>query len=241
MIQDPSKEVTLIVYNSPKPPKYLKINKKLITSFLFIIPVLIISFLTLSFVYSSYLKSRVSSLQSQETKEIVALKTDIQKLETKIKGLENNNKVLTQKVSTGSSKETSSSILDLLTVPFGFKDLRSQALISFNNVNISVKNKNIYFNFDLANNSPNARKLTGYLTIIQHQENLVQYYPSYDLSPKSLRLEFSKGEYFSFSRLRPTEAKFTKYSSNSAKYKVYIFNKTGDLLAYKQFGPFNIE
>ena len=29
MIQDPSKEVRLIVYNTPAPPKYIKINKEL--------------------------------------------------------------------------------------------------------------------------------------------------------------------------------------------------------------------
>lgn len=42
MIQDPSKELTLIVYNTPKPPKYIKLNKGLIKVLIFIIPLIII-------------------------------------------------------------------------------------------------------------------------------------------------------------------------------------------------------
>ena len=56
MIQDPSKDLTLIVYNAPKPPRYLKINKKLLRLLLFLVPFLLIIALLTSLASSVYMK-----------------------------------------------------------------------------------------------------------------------------------------------------------------------------------------
>ena len=57
MIQDPSKDLTLIVYNTPKPPKYLKVNKKLIKTLFILIPFMVITSITFTFIYSMLLKN----------------------------------------------------------------------------------------------------------------------------------------------------------------------------------------
>jgi hypothetical protein len=239
MIQDPSKELTLIVYNTPKPPKYLKLNKGLIKTLIIVIPLLIISSISISFLYSMYLKNQVNDLRSKEPKIINDLKEDKIKLQSTVKMLEKSNSILTKKLSIGATAETSLSSIGLFTAPLGMEDLREKELLKMEGLKLETKGSNIEFSFNLANNSPD--KLSGFLFIVQYQGNQIQFYPNYELGEKNLRLEFSKGESFSFSRFRPTVANFTKTTKSSARYKVFIFSRTGNLIAYKQAGPFNIE
>lgn len=239
MIQDQSKDLTLIVYDTPKPPKYLKLNKKLINYLFIIIPILVISSISISFLYSMYLKKKVNELRSKEPQLILDLKTEIDDLKTNIKSLKKNNSILTQKLSQGSSQESNLATFNLFNIPPGLEDLRNQELLRIENYEVSSTQNEIIFKFNLANNSPS--KLSGYITVVQYQGELTQFYPQYELSEKHLRFEFAKGESFGFSRFRPTIAKFKKYSNSSVKYKIYIFTRTGNLIEFKQTGPYNIE
>lgn len=239
MIQDPSKELTLIVYNTPKPPKYLKLNKGLIKTLLIVIPLLIITSISVSFMYSMYLKNKVNELNSKEPQIISDLKKDKAKLKKLLKSLEKSNSILTKKLSLGTTSETSFSSIGLFTAPLGMEDLREKELLKMEGLKLESKGSEIKFSFNLANNSP--EKLSGFLFVVQYQGNQIQFYPDYELGEKNLRLEFSKGESFGFSRFRPTVATFKKKSKTSARYKVFIFSRTGNLIAYKQAGPFNIE
>ena len=74
MIQDQSKELTLIVYNSPKPPRYLKLNKKLIRTLSVVIPLLTIFLLSIAFLYSMFLKNKLNDLRAKEPKVIQDLR-----------------------------------------------------------------------------------------------------------------------------------------------------------------------
>lgn len=240
MIQDPSKDVTLIVYNTPKPPKYLKVNKRLIKTLFILIPFMVITSIGFSFFYSTVLKNKIVLMKSKVPKEIIKLKTANSALTKKLNDLEKTNKNLISKLSLGSSTETSLSSMGLFTVPLGLKDLRSKELVLIKDVNIK-SGKKIKLNFNLENNSPGQEKIQGYLSVIQYQGNHIQYYPSYELSQRNLRLEYTQGEKFGFSRFRPTVAEFSKVSNLSTRYKIFIFSRTGDLLAFKQLGPYNIE
>lgn len=240
MIQDPSKDLTLIVYNTPKPPRYLKINKRLIKTLLILIPVMVITSITISFFYSLLLKNKIVSMKSEVPKEIKVLKTTNISLTNKLQELEKTNKNLVEKLSKGSESETSLSSMGLFTAPLGLKDLRSQELVLVKDAKINVGNK-IKLEFNLENNSPGQEKLSGYISVIQYQGNMIQYYPNYELSQRNLRLEYTQGESFGFSRFRPTSAEFEKVSKLSTRYKIFIFSRTGDLFAFKQLGPYNIE
>lgn len=240
MIQSLSKEVTVIVYDTPKPPKYYKLNKSFIKSLLIAIPLLTILSISLSLLYSIFLKNKISVITSSEPARILELKAVIKGQESSIKTLSKTNALITDKLSKGIGSETSVSALGLFTVPVGIQDLRSKELVKIEETTIASGEK-IKLSFNLANNSPNSEKLSGYLNVVQFQGNLIQYYPSTELGEKNLRLEYSKGESFGFTRFRPTTATFDKVSKKSAKYKIFIFSRTGDLLAYKQLGPFNID
>ena len=240
MIQNPSKDLTLIVYNSPKSPKYFKVNKAIIKSMIVIIPLLIISSISISFLYSMFLKNQVNDLRSEEPEIIQALKEQTESLTNQIQSLTSDNKLLTAKLSLGPSKDTSISSLGLFTVPLGIQDLREKNLLDIKNLTIENTADKTMIKFDLANTSPTNEKLSGYITIVQYQGNHIQFYPDYELGEKNLRLDFSSGEFFSFSRFRPTIGEFKKISKISARFKIYIFSRTGDLIAHRQVGPYNI-
>ena len=235
MIQSQSKEVTLIVYDTPKPPRYFKLNKGLIKTLVILIPLMVVTSITLSFMYSIFLKTRISELRSSEPRRITELKKERALLTQQLTEVKKTNAAITDKLSRGSSNETSVSALGLFTVPLGIQDL-----IKIEDIKVKTDSK-IKLEFNLANNTSPNEKLSGYISVIQYQGRIIQFYPSYELSAKNLRLEYNSGESFGFTRFRPTVASFDKVSGTSAKYKIYIFSRTGDLLAYKQLGPFNIE
>ena len=159
MIQDPSKELTLIVYNTPKPPKYIKVNKSLLRTLVIVIPILIISSISISFVYSMYLKNKVNELRSEEPKIILALTNEKISLSNSLKSITRNNVVLTNKLSMGSSVETSNTSLGLFTSPLGIEDLRENELLKIDNLRLSSEEGKIKLAFDLANNT--TEKLSG--------------------------------------------------------------------------------
>lgn len=242
MIQDPSKNLTLIVYNTPAPPRYLKVDKKLVRVVLLVVPTLVILFLSASFLYSVFLKNKVSELRSLEPTVMKKLEEQKEKYEAQISQLTQTNSELTLKLSRGSfASETTSSLLSFFIVPLDSKDLRSKELISLEETQIKSSGGKIKLIFNMNNNTSENTKLTGYMTVVQYQGNLVQFYPKYELNEKNLKLEYASGEYYSFSRLRPTEVVFDKLSTLSSRFKVYLFSRTGDLILYKQIGPFNIE
>ncbi len=242
MIQNPSKELTLIVYNSPKPPRYIALNKKLLKLFILIIPSLIIFSITLTFTYSIFLKNKINTLKAKEPELIQKFKDSTKELEKNIAELTKNNSILTQKLTLGDTTDKNPiNGLSLITPPVGVEDLRLRELLKIEEIKLSSEKNTIKLNFNLANNTEPQTKLAGFISVIMYQGNTIQYYPENALSLKNLRIDFTQGESFSFSRFRPTIAKFKKTSTQSAQFKIFIFSRTGNLLALKQIGPFNIE
>jgi hypothetical protein len=241
MIQDPSKELTLIVYNTPKPPKYIKLNKGLIKVLIFTIPLIVIVSIGSSLISSVYMKRKLENVRSKEPEIILQLKKEKEELAQEVKALKSTNITLTQKISAGGKGTVSPlNLMAMFTTPLGFEDRRGDNLAKLENINSDQVNKNILFKFDLINNKQDTSKLSGYVTIVQYHTDGISYYPSYELSVESPRLEYSQGESFTVSRFRPVIAEFAKPNGNNVWYKIFIFSRTGNLLAYKKAGPFQL-
>ena len=242
MIQDPSKELTLIVYNTPKPPKYIKLNKGLIKVLIFTIPIIIILSFASSLFSSAYMKRKLEEVKSKEPEIILQLKKDKKNIASELEILKLTNMSLTKKISSGATSTASPlNIMALFTTPLGFEDQRKDELAKLENMNNDIVNNNVLFKFDLINNKQDETKLSGFVNIIQYHSDGITYYPSYELSIDSPRLEYSKGESFTVSRFRPVIAEFSKPKGNSVWYKIFIFSRTGNLLAYKKAGPFQLQ
>lgn len=239
MIHKPTDDFTLIIYNSPKPPRFIKINKKLINLLVISIPILLVLSLFFSLSSSVYMKTKLENVKSKEPKIIASLKTERDELRSELKRLESNVKELTTKISMGSSN-LASATLDLFATPLGYTDETDLSKVKLENISTNIKDNDLEFRFDLLNNLENGEKLAGYVTIIQFSENQMQVYPNYELTIENNRLIYSKGESFTVSRFRPVIAPFKKPDGLNAWYKIFIFSRTGNLMAYKEAGPYQV-
>lgn len=232
MIQDPSKDLTLIIYNTPKPPKYIKINKGLVKSLLFIIPFMVILSVTSSLFTSFYMKRKLEVVQSKEPEKIKALKDEKTVLSDKITVLERSNKELTEKISAGTTESgLGATQLALFNTPLGFEDLREKNLAKIDSITNKSSNGKVTLKFNLTNNQEGDQKLSGFITVVQYHAQGLSLYPNIALTTQSPLLQYSKGESFYVSRFRPVIAEFNlPQSSKSVWYKIFIFNRTGNLL-----------
>jgi hypothetical protein len=244
MIQDPSKELTLVVYDSPKPPKYLKINKVIIRVLIFLIPVVIILSVAFSLFTSVYLKQKLEMAKSQEPEIILKLREVVSTSENEIEALNKTNSQLIQKISTGQATATSDemgNLFNLFSIPLGFEDNRPKENAKLENMSNDILKDKMLFKFDILNNQAGDEKLAGFISIVQYHKDGLSFYPNYDLSLENPNLIFSKGESFVVSRFRPVIAEFKKPKGSVVWYKVYIFSQTGNLIAFKKAGPFTLD
>lgn len=239
MIQDPSKDLTLIVYNTPKPPRYLKINKKLLKLLLFLVPLLLIVALLFSLSTSLYMKNKLESARSQEPAIISSLRSDKAELATQVTSLKKVNQELTRKISAGVDTAPASA-LALFATPIGYQDLTEREMSKLESMSANFKEDKVEFRFDLLNNLDNDEKLAGYITIVQYAGNQLEVYPAEDLSIENNKLDFSMGESFVVSRFRPVIAEFNKPEALTVWYKVFIFDRSGNLMNYKVAGPYQV-
>lgn len=243
MIQDPSKDLTLIIYNTPRPPKYIKINKVLVKSLLFIIPFMVILSVTSSLFTSFYMKRKLEVAQSSEPEKIKELKSEKDTLEEKILLLEKSNTELTNKISSGAtSSGLAASQLALFNTPLGFEDLREKKLAKIDNFSNKLSNGKLTFKFDLMNNQEGDQKLSGFITIIQYHGLGLSLYPTIVLNQNGPVLQYSQGESFYVSRFRPVIAEFTvPQNTTSVWYKIFIFSRTGNLISMESTQEYSLK
>lgn len=233
MIQEPSKDLTLIVYNTPKPPKYIQINKGMLKTLLFAIPALIVVSIAFTLFTSFFMKRKLEAVRSKEPQMILDLKQQTLKLSAKIESLELSNKELTQKIAQGpQAVGTASSLLALIKTPLGFEDYQDKKMARVENFSHQTSSNKVVFKFDLINNLNGDERLSGYITVVQFHSYGTNFYPNLSLNSDSQFIQYNKGESFTVSRFRPVIAEFP-LPANSANvwYKVYIFSREGNLLS----------
>ena len=239
MIQKPTKELTLIVYNTPKPPRYLKINKRLLKLLIFAIPFLLIVSLLFSLTTTVYMKRKLENARSQEPAIITSLRTEKDQLSSQVESLKRVNANLTKKISAGSTSAPASA-LALFSTPVGYEDFTEKEMAKLENMSANFRQNKVEFRFDLLNNLEGDEKLSGYISIVQFADNHMSFHPHHTITVENNRLDFSKGESFVVSRFRPVIAEFEKPNSLAVWYKVFIFSRSGDLISYKVAGPYQV-
>jgi hypothetical protein len=244
MIQDPSKEVTLIIYDTPKPPKYIKINKILMKSLIFFIPLIVIISIGFSMLTSVYMKQKLEQARSQEPEIILNLRAENKKLLTKTATLEKTKVELITKISSGGANSANPEIqnlVNLFSIPIGFEDKRNFLQAKLENMSNDNLSDKVLFKFDILNNKTDKSKLAGFISIVQYHKDGISFYPNYNLSPENPNLIFSKGESFVVSRFRPVVAEFPKPKGSVVWYKIFIFSHTGNLIAFAKTKTFSLD
>jgi len=214
--------LTFVLYSINKLPKVYNLNKN-IFKFYLIIPVIIISLsifiLLFVFNYNKLMKNfQLSSIE----KKNVSLIEDVLKLNTKISKLEKENEVIYNRLKLGIMSDNQ---ITFFKSVLGQKiSLDKNILIDDIKINSSTNSSKIIFN--VKNLTSNSKKIAGYLYLIINNEKLYQVFPTTD---KDVYKTYSKGEYFSASRIRPFKY-ISKFIKTPTSLKIIIFNKYGDII-----------
>jgi hypothetical protein len=114
-------------------------------------------------------------------------------------------------------------------------DLTGNSKISVTNLTKQEFSEKTQLGFSLENLQSPGTKISGYLFTIVKMENSLIFFPEDAIGIQDFQAEFSKGEKFSFTNLRPFVVTFKKNgkSSGTVRFKIYVFNVRGDLLLEK--------
>ncbi len=265
MIQKTTDEITLIIYDSPSPPRCLKINKKILKFILGLASILFMLTALSAIFIAPYIKTLKNQFKdSPETvdklerleQEVIVLKgqnLNLAKMNESFKAQENKGNKEESTVAAPVAVSTKipeqpkkiipkpENLLSFFKMPPGFQNLISDNMAKIQRVNFRLKKDHTVFRFNLANGKQ-LNKLRGYIFVAQFSGEQMKMYPNIDTTQKDLSIKYDIGESFTVSRFRPTIAMFDKPADNQKLfYKILVFSRTGDLLIEEVHGPFNLE
>lgn len=240
-IQQSGQEVSIVIYDSPLPPRYFKFSKKFIKTLFVVVPislgVVLISLLLIGL--SSKLKETPgptlpSVLNDEETK--------VQSLESEIKSLQASNQELQQKLSTQGTAATVQDEPFLMGIkkPYGMQNLINDKKVTLDQFELVKNQNNTILKFQIISANPET-KVAGHVLVFMISESGLMAYPVEANNLIAGGIKFSMGEPFSVSRLRPTNAEFLhKVSGDSVKFVIYIFSREGDLLLIQESDSYKL-
>ncbi len=242
-IQQSGHEVSIVIYDAPLPPRYLKFSKKFLRTFLVVAP------LSLGLIFLGLLLfglgSRIKDAPAPSLPKIVTdEESKLLVLENEITGLKESNKLLQDKLSGQGTLAPEGGVEEPFLMgikkPYGMQNLMSQNKITLDQFELVQESKKTGLKFQIISTNPET-KVTGHVLVFMISENGLMIYPSPANTFLGGGVKFSMGEPFSVSRLRPTNAEFLQHvAAGTVKFVVYIFSREGDLLHIKETESYKV-
>jgi len=240
-LEKSNEEVSVVIYDTPLPPKYFKLKKSFLKKLFFIFPILVILSFGLLFFWGLGSTSKKINLRNPVPKFENSDANQINQLKTEIAELTKSQSILTEKLSAPSGTVNSEEpFLMNIKKPYGMQNLIQDKLVSIDQFSVSQDAEKVYFKFQIISTNPET-KIMGHVLVFMISGPFLNIYPFQELNQFKTGVKFSTGEPFSVSRLRPTTAFYPKKNvTNEATFIVYIFNREGDLLLIKESESFQI-
>jgi hypothetical protein len=239
MLQKNHNDLTILVYDNPKPPKCLKLNKKVLKFFLFFLPIILtLSILITTYILANFKKIRLEN-ELKQPQIITELKNEIKTLQVTIVSNNKENKSLIDKIAKGVTSSNEDNI-SLINLPLGYNNFINKAQVTVEEVTHKVLPSGSELSFKIDNKLID-QKFSGYLYVIRISNNNFEVYPNTDLGVDDFLLNYNRGESITASRFKPIKAKFSPLKADIYTYKVIVFSRLGDLIFKKNFGPFKNE
>ncbi|MCB9095581.1 MAG: hypothetical protein H6621_10980 [Halobacteriovoraceae bacterium] len=225
---------TTIVFRDPNVPKAVKINLQVAKSLLFI-STIIFFVLAGSLLLSIYFyNQKIHSMEANKHLYTAELEKSNEELQEKLKTLESQNSELTHKLTMPASQ---SEDLYLFAQTSGFQDLTDKQLIKIENLQVDTNTEFVYFRFDIKQNSE-ASKVSGFIYVLYYTSEKIDIYPDTANFNEDLKYEYHQGESFTVSRFRPVKTRYAMPKNlENTYFKILIFNRKGDMLMNKKYGP----
>lgn len=240
-IQSKSQEVSIVIYDSPLPPKYFTFKKSFLKTLLFVTPLILLIIFSTLFIWA--FGSQLKYAPKPKFPELINKEqARILELEGIVKELDISNKSLTNKLSSTPEVQAPSEMVNLLAIrkPYGMQNLISKNSVSLDNLKVRFTPGHVQLDFHILNSNQDAR-ISGHALVFLISNNQFMAYPEIATSSLIEGIKYTQGEAFSVTRLRPTHANFSLPASDTAKFVVYIFSREGDLLLMKETQEFKME
>ena len=228
MLQTKNKDYTVVLHDGPLPPRFFKINKKLLKFTILLIVLITFLSILLSLIYTTYIQNKVERSKNAVPVEIQRLSSKLKNTQKLLLSEKKLVKNLQYKIANPSADNTV--VNSLIPLPVGFKDLRSLKMASVENIVVNNEEKSSILKFDIYNNTKEDIRLSGYIYVFRMTEGLIESYPEQKLDGYKL----TDGESFTITKFRPTRIELKKTQLESL-YKIFVFSRTGDLLDYKEY------
>lgn len=240
-IQQSSSDISIVIYDAPLPPRYLKFSKKFLRTLFIVAPVCLgLIFITLLVIgIGPRLKEAPAPgipniLDDDEAKML--------KLETEIKSLQGSNQQLQDKLSVQGTVAGAQDEPFLMGIkrPYGMQNLMSQNKVTLDQFKLVEDQYKTALKFQIISTNPETR-VAGHVLVFMISQSGLMAYPAEANTVIGGGIKFSMGEPFAVSRLRPTNAEFNhSVSGESVKFVIYIFSREGDLLMIKETESFKV-
>jgi hypothetical protein len=234
-IQQSGSEVSIVIYDSPLPPRYLRFSKKFLRTLFTVVPISIgLIFLALLFIG---LGSRMKEAPSPSLPSVLTGNdTKILTLESEIESLQQSNQQLQDKLSGQGTVEATQDEPYLMGIkkPYGMQNLLKENKLNLDEFELVKEQNKTSLKFQIIRTNPET-KVSGHILVFMISDSGMMAYPASANSSIGGGIKFSMGEPFSVSRLRPTNAEFLhRVVGESVKFVIYIFTREGDLLLIKE-------
>lgn len=242
-IQQSGHEVSIVIYDAPLPPRYLKFSKKFIRFLYIVVPIFIgIVFITLFlFGLGSRFKDTpapsMPAIVSDEEARMMAMQSEIENLQTSNKLLQDKLSGLAAAPVEGTQEEP---YLMGIKKPYGMQNLMSQNKVSLGQFELINESNKLAFKFQIISTNPET-KVTGHVLVFMLSDKGMMMYPATANASMDEGVKFTMGEPFSVSRIRPTTAEFPYNGSENVRFIVYIFSREGDLLLINETQSYKVE
>lgn len=238
-IQQSGHEVSIVIYDAPLPPRYLRFSKKFFRTLFVVVPI----FLGLIFLGLLFwgLGSRIKDAPKPTLPTVLSDQdAKILALESEIKNLQESNVALQEKISSPVIPGTQEDpYLMVIKKPYGMQNLLVEKKVSLDQFEFLQDQNKTTLKFQII--SSNETKVTGHVLVFMISEGGMMAWPKEANAALAQGVKYSMGDTFAVSRLRPTDANFFfKPEGKFVKFIVYIFTREGDLLLVKETESFQI-
>lgn len=115
------------------------------------------------------------------------------------------------------------------------QDLTVKKVLNLSGFSVSLDKNKLNFNFNIIPTQISDEKVSGFIIVFAKYENHIFSYPEQITNQNEFLADYTLGETFSTQRFRPVEATFPfPQKSGEYPFKIFIFNKTGDLIHVQQ-------
>lgn len=228
-------ELDIVVHEGGQRPRLLRISRSTVRLFIYLIPSLLLLTVTALVLIGLYFKELSIHQKEQESEQLKQVKVTNKYLEKKLSEMKKENNQLQKKLTAPIADSLATTLSLFIPIP-GQKDLSGEGKSQIDNFKMVREVNKTVLSFNIINLTKGQERLSGYIFGIAKTKDSLHLYPGTALTSNQIPIVFNRGESFATYRFRPSNIFFNIPNNIEIEIvEIFIFSRTGDLLAKKIF------